>query len=121
MRSAALAAVVFIALLHVWIMIMESVLWQTPAVRKVFRNDAQKAETTAILAKNQGVYNGFLAAGLVWALFAPGPEELLTRATFFLCCIAVAGVVGAVTAARNILFVQTVPAVLALGLLWASR
>jgi len=121
LRSAGLVAVVLIAVLHLWILVMESFLWQSKAIRKRFGMDEAKAALTAQMAKNQGLYNGFLAAGLIWALFTQDPEQLLFRATFFLACIAVAGVVGAITAMSSILYVQTVPALIALGLLWASR
>ena len=77
------------------------------------------AEATAQLAANQGLYNGFLAAGLVWAL--PSGPELVPRAVFFLPCVAVAGVYGAISVQRTILFVQAVPAVLALVALGAAR
>ena len=114
MRTIALVLVALVALLHVYFMILETFLWRTRA-RRIFGMSAEKAEATAQLAGNQGLYNGFLAAGLVWAL-ASGPE-LLPRATFFLACIAVAGVYGAITVQRTILFVQAVPALLALAAL----
>ena len=115
MRTAALVLVALVAVIHLYILALEMFLWRTRGL-KVFRMTAEKAETTAVLAQNQGLYNGFLAAGLFWALLS-GPE-LLPRATFFLACVAVAGVFGAVTAAKQILYVQTVPAVLALAALW---
>ena len=104
LRSAGLAAVVLIAVLHLWIMVMESFLWQTKAIGKRFRMDEAKAAMTAQLAKNQGLYNGFLAAGLIWALVTADPDQQLARATFFLGCVAVAGVVGAITAMGSILY-----------------
>jgi putative membrane protein len=120
MRSLALVLIGLNALIHLYILVLESFLWRTPAGRKRFRMSEEKAEMTWVMAANQGLYNGFLAAGLVWALVSP-PEQLLPRATFFLACIAIAGVVGAATAMKTILYIQTVPAVLALAALWASR
>jgi putative membrane protein len=119
MRSAALAVIAIVALLHVWFLIMEMFLWTKPFGLKQFKMSAEKAEATAVLAQNQGLYNGFLAAGLVWALF--GGAELEARACFFLGCVAVAGIYGAITAARTILYVQALPAILGLLLLWISR
>jgi putative membrane protein len=115
MRTAALILVALVALLHLYFLVLEMFLWRTRA-RRVFRMTAEKAEATAQLAGNQGLYNGFLAAGLIWALFS-GPE-LATRATFFLLCVAVAGIYGAATVQRSILLVQTLPALLALAALW---
>jgi putative membrane protein len=111
-------ALVLVALLHLYILALEMFLWRTRA-RRVFRMTAEKAEATAQLAGNQGLYNGFLAAGLLWALVS-GPE-LVPRATFFLLCIAAAGAYGAATVQRSILYVQTVPALVALAALWSSR
>jgi putative membrane protein len=117
MRIAACALIALVGLIHVYILTLEMFLWRTRAL-KVFRMTAEKAETTAVMAQNQGLYNGFLAAGLFWSLVS-GPE-LVPRATFFLACVAIAGVYGAATAAMQILYVQTVPAVLALIALWFS-
>jgi putative membrane protein len=118
MRTAALVLVALVAVLHLYILVLEMFLWRTRA-RRVFGMSAEKAEVTAQLAANQGLYNGFLAAGLLWAL-ASGPE-LLPRATFFLACVAVAGAYGAATVRRSILWVQTLPAALALAALWLGR
>ena len=117
MRTVALALIALVGLLHVYILVLEMFLWRTRA-RRVFGMTAEQAEATAVLAQNQGLYNGFLAAGLFWSLGSGA--ELLPRATFFLACIAVAGVYGAATANKRILFVQTVPAALALLVLWLS-
>ena len=119
MRMLALVLTGLVGLIHVYILVLEMFIWRTPAGQKRFRMSAEKAEQTAVLAANQGLYNGFLAAGLFWALLSG--DQLLPRATFFLICVAVAGVYGAATAMRTILFIQTVPAVLALGALWGSR
>ncbi len=108
------AFIALIAALHVYILVLEMFLWTTPRARRAFGTTPEFAEATKVLAANQGLYNGFLAAGLIWALIA-GPQSAgLAPATFFLCCIAIAGVYGAATAARRILFIQTVPAGLAL-------
>lgn len=110
---------VLVAAIHVYIVVLEMLLWQKPLGRKVFRTTPEQAAQTATLAANQGLYNGFLAAGLVWSLVG---DEALRRpvGTFFLVCVAVAGVFGAATVSRRILFVQTLPAVLALASLWLN-
>jgi putative membrane protein len=118
MRTVALVLVALVALLHLYILVLEMFLWRTRA-RRVFRMTAEKAEATAQLAGNQGLYNGFLAGGLLWALLS-GPE-LVPRATFFLLCVAAAGAYGAATVQRSILYVQAVPALAALAALWSSR
>lgn len=106
-----------VAAIHLYIVVLEMLLWQKPLGRKVFRTTPEQAAQTATLAANQGLYNGFLAAGLLWALLA---ADDLRRpvATFFLLCVAAAGGFGAATVSRRILFVQTVPAVAALACLW---
>ncbi|GAA1586256.1 DUF1304 domain-containing protein [Actinoplanes couchii] len=103
-----LAAVV--ALIHVYIAVLEMFLWTKPQGRKAFNLTPEFAEQTRVLGLNQGLYNGFLAAGLIWGLLGGGFGAIV----FFLICVAVAGVVGALTASRRILYAQTVPAVLAL-------
>jgi putative membrane protein len=80
---------------------------------------AEKAEATAQLAQNQGLYNGFLAAGLLWALFSQ--NDFRPRATFFLACVAVAGIFGGITVTRRIAYVQALPAIAALVLLFLGR
>lgn len=104
-----------IALLHIYILVLEMFLWEKPAGLRAFRNSPEKAAATRVLAANQGLYNGFLAAGLAWGLWL-GDAGLHIK-IFFLLCIAIAGIYGALTAARKIIFIQTVPAVIALGLL----
>lgn len=118
MRTAALIAVAFVAMLHVAFFVLESFLWDKPMGRRVFGHRPEDARVTRVLALNQGVYNAFLAAGLVWALVAP-PALGVQLATFFLGCVILAGIVGALSAARSILFVQATPAAIALALvLW---
>ena len=114
----AAGAVVIVALLHAWFLVTEIFLWQTPATRKVFGTTADFAEASAALAANQGLYNGFLAAGLLWGLAVYGPLDGRPILSFLLGCIIVAGVFGAVTANRRILFVQALPGFLALVSLW---
>lgn len=106
--------VALVALLHLGFLVLEMFLWTKPAGRKVFRTSAEQAEATRVLAANQGLYNGFLVAGLVWALVAQRTDV----ATFFLACVVVAGAYGAATVNRRILVVQALPAVLALVAVW---
>jgi putative membrane protein len=116
MKTIADIAVAAVALLHVYFLVLEMFLWDKPFGLRTFGMTAAKAEVTKSLAMNQGLYNGFLAAGLAWGL-ALGPAGLAIKG-FFLACVLVAGVFGAVTASRKILWVQAVPAVVALGLLY---
>ncbi|WP_151718078.1 DUF1304 domain-containing protein [Gemmobacter serpentinus] len=106
--------IALIAALHLWIMVMEMFLWTTPRVRRSFGTTAEFATATKVLAANQGLYNGFLAAGLIWALMA-GPQGAgAAPAGFFLGCVLLAGIFGAATASRRILYVQALPAAMAL-------
>ena len=98
-----------IALLHVYFLVLEMFLWTTPRAMKAFGTTPEFAAQTRALAANQGLYNGFLAAGLIWGLITGSAAIQL----FFLACVGVAGLYGAATANRRILFIQTVPAVLA--------
>lgn len=107
----------FVALLHFYILVLEMFLWTTPRGLRAFGQTLEKARDSAVLAANQGLYNGFLAAGLVWGLAHPDPVFGFQIKMFFLGCIAVAGLYGAVTAKRSILFVQTVPAAIGMVLL----
>ena len=103
-----------VGLLHVWFLVLEMFLWTKPYGRRVFRLTEEQARATRTLAANQGLYNGFLAAGLFWgvALGAGGLHHRL----FFLGCVVVAGVFGAATVGRKILVVQALPALVALAL-----
>ncbi|GGR13349.1 membrane protein [Actinoplanes ianthinogenes] len=105
--------VALVALIHVYILVLEMFLWTKPQGRKAFGLTPEFAEQTRVLGLNQGLYNGFLAAGLLAGLLAGGDTGFAAK-VFFLLCVAVAGVVGAATASRRILYVQTVPAALAL-------
>ena len=115
MVTAANIVVGLIGLLHVYILVLEMFLWETPKGLKAFGNTPEKAAQTKVLAANQGLYNGFLAAGLFWGL-SLGSAGVGVK-VFFLICVAVAGLYGAATASRKILFIQTVPATLGLALL----
>ncbi|MBL9214624.1 MAG: DUF1304 domain-containing protein [Opitutaceae bacterium] len=114
MTTAAIAATSLVALLHVYFLILEMFLWTTPYGRKVFRLTPEHAQATRALAANQGLYNGFLAAGLVWGLAAGSDGRMIQL--FFLSCVVVAGVFGALTASRKILWVQALPGAVAFGL-----
>lgn len=103
--------IVAIAVLHVWFMVLEMFLWQTDYGRKSFGTTQEQAKHSAVLAANQGLYNGFLVAGLVWAVLS----QQLQLKIFFLTCVLIAGIFGAATASRKILFVQALPALIALG------
>ena len=118
MATVAFVLVLLIALLHVYILVLEMFLWDTPKGRKAFNLTPEFSAQTKALAANQGLYNGFLAAGLFWGLYQG--EAGVPIQVFFLLCIAVAGIYGALTASRKILFIQTVPAVLALLALWLA-
>ena len=119
MHIVALFLCALVACIHVYIFMLESVLWTKPAGRKVFQNSQEKAEATKVLALNQGAYNLLLAVGIFWGMTSG--NDMLARTSAFLLYVAAVGVVGAATAAPKILFVQTVPAVLALGALWLGR
>ncbi|MCK2242893.1 MULTISPECIES: DUF1304 domain-containing protein [unclassified Crossiella] len=103
-----------VALIHVYILVLEMFLWTTPRGQKAFGLTPEFAEATKTLGANQGLYNGFLAAGLIWSLIAADPVGYQAK-IFFLVCVFVAGVYGAATASKKILYVQVVPSVLALA------
>jgi putative membrane protein len=115
MTTAANIVIGLVALLHAWFMVLEMFLWDKPYGRRTFRTTPEFAAASRSLAANQGLYNGFLAAGLLWGLYlgAAGLEVKL----FFLACVIIAGVFGAVTVNRYILFVQAVPGIVAMALL----
>jgi putative membrane protein len=110
-NAAAAILIGLVALLHLSFLVLEVFLWTTPTGRRAFGLDAAFAEQSRTLAANQGLYNGFLAAGLVWGLVAWRADVQV----FFLVCVVVAGAYGAATVSRKILVVQAVPALLALG------
>ena len=112
--------VALIGALHVCILVVEMALWETPRARAAFGTSVEFAAASKVMAANQGLYNGFLAAGLFWSLVLGLAGQGGKVAVFFLLCVLVAGLYGAVTVSRRILFVQTVPAALALMALWAG-
>ena len=103
-----------VALIHIYIVLLEMLWWNTPRAQKAFGLTPEFAAQTKVLAGNQGLYNAFLAAGLIWGLVHPEPAFAWQIKMFFLACVAVAGIYGAATSSRKILFVQTLPAVLAI-------
>jgi putative membrane protein len=109
--------VALVALLHVYFLVLEMFFWTRPLGLKTFRQSPEKAADSAVLAANQGLYNGFLAAGLVWGLIQGNPGFAIQIKTFFLLCVIAAGIYGAATVSRRILYVQAAPAALALVLL----
>ena len=118
MTIAADIAVALVALLHLYFLVLEMFFWDKPLGRRAFGLTPEFAKASKGLAANQGLYNGFLVAGLVWGIWlgaAGGPVK-----TFFLGCVIVAGVFGALTASRKILWVQALPGAVALGLVLAA-
>ncbi len=113
MHVLAMVLVGLVAAIHVSFLVLEMFLWRTPRGRAIFGTDEAFAERSAALAANQGLYNGFLAAGLVWSLLAGDPVDY-QAAVFFLVCVIVAGLYGAATVSRRILVVQSLPAAVAL-------
>jgi putative membrane protein len=111
-------AVALVALLHVYFLVLEMFLWTKPLGLKTFNQSLAKAEESAVLASNQGLYNGFLVAGLVWGLLHPVAVVGFQIKVFFLLCVVVAGLYGAWTVSKRILLVQALPAAIALVLLW---
>ena len=107
-----------VAALHLGFMYLEMVAWDRSLGRKVFRTTPEFSAASRALAANQGLYNGFLVAGLVWGLWLG--EAGFGVKTFFLACVVVAGLFGAATVSRRILYVQALPAALALAALWAG-
>src|ERR1700704_4928308 len=117
MNAIANGLVALVAALHVYFLVLEMFLWTKPLGLKTFRNTPEKAADSAVLAANQGLYNGFLAAGLVWGLIQGVPAFAFQIKMFFLLCVIIAGVYGAATVSRRILYVQAAPAAIALILL----
>ena len=118
MSIAGNVVVAIIALLHIYFLVLEMFLWTKPAGRRAFGLTAEFAEQSKTLAANQGLYNGFLAAGLIWGLNL-GIAGFNVK-VFFLVCVLVAGIFGGLTASRKILWVQALPAVIALLLLFLA-
>jgi putative membrane protein len=112
--------VLVVAVLHLYFLVLEMFLWTTPVGRRTFGFTAEFAESTRTLGANQGLYNGFLAAGLIWGLFAYGVRGGRPILTFFLLCVVAAGVYGAATVSRRILLVQAAPSAVAAVFVWLS-
>ena len=119
MKLAADIVVALVALLHVWFLVLEMFLWDRPTGLRTFGHSAQEAAASKVLAANQGLYNGFLAAGLLWGISLGSAGTSVE--IFFLACVIVAGVFGAATVGKKILFVQALPALVALALVLAAR
>jgi putative membrane protein len=119
MRTFPNVLVGLVALLHLYFLVLEMFLWTKPAGRRAFGTTREFAEASKTLAANQGLYNGFLAAGLLWGLNR-GAEGYAV-VVFFLVCVIVAGVFGGLTASRKILYVQALPAAVALVVVLGSR
>ncbi len=117
MQVSAKIAVLVVAALHVGFLILEMFLWDHPIGREVFSMTAVQSAETAVLASNQGLYNGFLAAGLLWGLVA-GKRDITV---FMLLCVVIAGIFGGVTANPSIVFIQALPAAVALILILQGR
>lgn len=116
MKLLANVFVVLVAVSHIGILILEMFFWNHPVGQKIFSMTAEVAESSSVLAMNQGLYNGFLAAGLIWGLL----KDRVDFKIFFLCCVVVAGAFGGITAKTSILFTQGLPALIALILVIAS-
>jgi putative membrane protein len=114
------ALVAIVAALHLYFLVLEMFLWTRPQGLEAFGLTQQKADDSAVLAANQGLYNGFLAAGLIWGLLHPASGFGFEIKTFFLLCVIVAGLYGGYSVSRKIILIQAVPAALALALLWAA-
>ena len=120
MKMTATLLVALVGVVHVYVLVLEMFLWTKPAGRRAFGLSAEQAEQSKVLAMNQGLYNGFLAAGLFWGLTLGDTGRSVI--VFFLLCVIAAGLFGAITAkSRKILLVQAVPAMITLGALLASR
>ena len=121
MQITANILVALVALLHIYFLVLEMFLWTKPLGLRTFSQSLQKAADSAVLAANQGLYNGFLAAGLIWGLLHPAAAIGFQIKVFFLLCVVVAGLYGAWSVSRRILFVQALPAAVALVLLFLAR
>ena len=117
MKILANSFTLFVAVSHIGILILEMFFWNHPIGQKIFSMTPEVAESSAVLAMNQGLYNGFLAAGLIWGLIS----DRVDVKVFFLCCVVIAGVFGGITAKTSILFTQGLPALIALVLVLSAR
>ena len=121
MPSLASLLVAFVALEHLGFLLLEMVFWTRPLGLRTFRLSLEQARQSAALAANQGLYNGFLAAGLVWSLCSTSPAQAFALQVFFLSCVIVAALFGAWTVSRSILLVQGLPAAAALLAVWLGN
>ncbi|MGL4767332.1 MAG: DUF1304 domain-containing protein [Formosimonas sp.] len=119
MQSIAMLVTGFVAFFHIYVMCLEMFMWNTPKGHKTFGLTPELAEASKTLAANQGLYNGFLAAGLIWGLWQGNAG--LSIQVFFLLCVIVAGIFGGLTVSKRIFVVQALPAMLALILLWLAQ
>ncbi len=111
--------IAFIAVQHIGFLLLEMFLWTQPVGRRVFRTTETFARESRALAANQGLYNGFLAAGLLWSLWLEKSGPMIAQ--FFLFCVLIAGVFGGLSVSRRILWIQALPAALTLLLMWAAE
>ena len=116
----AVVMIAIVAALHLYILVLEMFWWRTPRGLRSFGMTQEVADSSAKLAANQGLYNGFLAAGLLWGLVAYGVPQGRPIFTFFLACVIVAGLYGGLTVNRRIILIQSLPALIALALVWLS-
>lgn len=119
MHTIATVATGLVAALHVYILYLEMFLWDTPKGRKAFGLSEEFSAASKVLAANQGLYNGFLAAGLIWGIWLDSAGDSVK--IFFLACVVVAGIFGAMTSSKKILFVQALPGAIALALVLLAR
>lgn len=117
MKNASLILTFIVALEHLGIMVLEMFFWDHPVGRRIFAMTPEVSASSAVLAANQGLYNGFLAAGLIWGLIA-GKRSVVV---FFLLCVVIAGIFGGLTAKTSILLTQALPALIALILTWFAK
>lgn len=120
MSTLANIVIAIIALMHFWFLILEMFLWDKPAGRRAFGLTPEFATQSKVLAANQGLYNGFLAAGLIWGLILGNAPESMHVKIFFLACVLVAGLYGGFTATRKVLWIQAAPALVGLVLVLLS-
>jgi len=120
MTIAADILVALVAFLHIYFLVLEMFLWTKPLGLKVLRQSLEQAEVSETLAANQGLYNGFLAAGLIWGLLHPDANDGFQIKTFFLLCVVIAGLYGGYSVSKRILLVQALPAAVALLCLWLA-
>ncbi len=113
--------ITLIAIQHIWFLILEMFLWTKPIGQRIFGLPQQLMQDSASLAANQGLYNGFLAAGLIWSLLHKNKTFSIQLQLFFLICILIAGVFGGFSASKKILFIQALPALVTLVILFISR